>query len=253
MNQNLHVFATRSELNSAVAEAVVLLARRTITERGVFHLALAGGSTPREVYACLAQSPFCNEMPWENVHVYFGDERTVPPHHEQSNFGMAHATLLSKVSIPPNQVHRIRGEDNYPAHAAAEYEQDLKSSAPMIDGWPSLDLVLLGIGADGHVASLFPDTPAVQERVRAVTAVQVSKLNTWRITVTFPVIHRAKQVFMVAVGAEKSAIVQEALDFGAVVRYPVQQVRSTRSVEWFLDAAAAQRLESTKATRTVSP
>lgn len=250
MNPHLNVLATRSELNRAVAEAIVLFARRTVAERSAFHIALAGGSTPREVYACLAQEPYCNDMPWDKIHVYFGDERAVPPHHAQSNFGMAYAALLAKVPIPPDQVHRMRGEDKDPTNAAAEYEQVLKSCAPIANGWPSLDLVLLGVGTDGHIASLFPDTPAVHERASAVTAVQVSKLDTWRITITFPVLDNAKRVFVIAAGAEKATIVKNALDVPTEAQYPVQQLRSTGPVEWFVDnAAAAELTESTIATR----
>lgn len=251
MNQHLHVFASRPELNQGVAEAVVRLAQRTVAERGAFHIALAGGRTPRDIYHCLAQAPLCDEMPWHKVHVYFGDERTVAPEHEQSNFGMARGALLSKVPVPANQIHRMQGEESDPLGEAARYERELRSSAPSTNGWPCLDLVLLGIGADGHIASLFPGTSAIQVLDRAVTAVHVSQLNTWRITVTFPLLNHAREVFIVAAGEEKAAIVKAALDVNAGVLYPVQQLHNTSRLTWFLDAgAAAQLANSHSATRT---
>lgn len=245
MDQRLQLFPTRSELNRAVAEAIVRSAQRAVAAHGAFHVALAGGNTPRDVYACLTQAPLCDEMPWDKMHVYFGDERTVSPDDEQSNYRMAHAALLSKVPLPASQIHRMQGEDKDPANAAACYERVLRACAPHPGDWPCLDLILLGVGTDGHIASLFPDSSAVQEQTRAVVATYVTKLNTWRITVTFPVINHAKQVFIVAVGAEKSAIVRAALATHGDARYPVQQIRAAKHVEWFLDAAAASELAET--------
>lgn len=242
MNQHLHVFASRPELNRGVAEAVVRLAQQSVTAHGAFHIALAGGSTPRDIYAYLAQEPLREAMPWPKVHVYFGDERTVPPHHEQSNFGMAHAALLSRVPIPAQQIHRMQGEDSDPQTAAVRYEQTLRSHLPSVNRWPRLDLVLLGVGTDGHIASLFPDTKALHVMNRAVTAVHVAKLNTWRITVTFPVLNHAKEIFVIAAGEEKAPIIKTALDVNASVHYPVQQLRDASHVEWFLDAGAAAQL-----------
>lgn len=242
MDQQLHVFTTRPELNRAVAEAIVVLAQRTASERGAFHIVLAGGNTPRDVYACLAEAPLCDEMPWQKTHVYFGDERTVAPQDEQSNYGMARAALLGKVPIPTRQIHRMQGEDKNPVEAAARYERVIRACAPINDNWPCFDLILLGVGTDGHIASLFPDTLAVQERNRVVTAVYVPTMNTWRITVTLPVIIGAKHVFVVTAGAEKSAIIKQALDMQADAHYPVQQIRAARHADWFLDAAAASQL-----------
>lgn len=242
MKYRLHVSGTRLELNGAVAEDIARLAQMSISERGAFHLALAGGTTPRDVYACLAEPPLSASIPWEKVHVYFGDERTVPPDHDQSNFRMAKGALLSKVSIPAAQVHRIEGEASDPSAAAQKYERELRSAAPQSAGWPCLDLVLLGVGGDGHIASLFPDTAALQVEDRAVTAVHVPRLNTWRITLTFPVINSARHVFIVAAGAEKARIVEQILDIKPVRRYPAQDVQPASPVEWFLDSDAASRL-----------
>lgn len=242
MNNHVHIFKSRPELNRGVAESIVQAAQQAVADRGAFHIALAGGSTPRDIYACLAQGFLCETMPWAKVHVYFGDERNVPPEHEQSNFRMAHTALLSKIAIPTLQIHRMEGEDRNPADAAARYDRVLRTNLPSVNGWPGFDLVLLGVGKDGHIASLFPDTPALHVADRGVTAVHVAKLNTWRITVTFPIIRHAKKVFVVAAGEEKAPIVKEVLDFHRDIRYPVDRIRDSDDVEWFLDAGAAAQL-----------
>jgi 6-phosphogluconolactonase len=201
--------------------------------RDRFRVALAGGSSPRAVYALLAAPPFRERVDWARVEVYFGDERCVPPDHPDSNFKMANDTLLSKVPIPPAQIHRIAGEKP-PGEAAAEY-------AALVRG-VRLDLVYLGMGPDGHTASLFPGTTALAERDAAVAAVFVPKLDTWRVTMTAPYLSSAARVMIGAAGAEKADALHAALETppGAV---PIQLIQP-RELIWLVDAAAAAKLSA---------
>ena len=194
-------------LAELAAKEVAEVASRAVAERGRFTLALSGGSTPRRLYGLLAdgKAPFRERVPWERTHVFFGDERHVPPDHPESNYGMARETLLTHV--PAASVHRIRGEEPDAAQAALAYERELREffgvrapdAAP-----PQIDLVLLGLGPDGHTASLFPGTEGLEERRRWVVAVFVEKLRTHRITLTFPVLNRAREVLFLVSGSDKA-------------------------------------------------
>src|SRR5262245_54236771 len=181
-----------------------------IDARGVFRVALAGGSTPRDVYARLVADEYRPRLRWSSVAFFFGDERHVPPDHPDSNFGMARAALLDPLGITPDHVWRMKGEYADPSTAADEYERGLREVFG--SGVPRFDLVLLGMGPDGHTASLFPGTDALKEETRWVTANRVDALNTSRITLTRPVLNNAADVIFMIKGADKAAALHAVLE-----------------------------------------
>jgi 6-phosphogluconolactonase len=238
---NLLVYETPEELAEAAARDFAAKAEGAIDERGRFAVALAGGSTPKATYEALARD-YADKLDWSRVHVFFGDERTVPPHHEDSNYRMAHETLLSR--IPVGSVHRMRSELP-PGEAAAAYEEELRDFFGMSDGPPSFDLILLGLGEDGHTASLFPETAALDVTDRWVVANPVLKLETTRLTFTLPVINAAKAVTFLVAGESKADALKEILEGDADPRgYPAKFVRPEGGdVTWMVDRAAAKLLE----------
>jgi 6-phosphogluconolactonase len=236
---NLLVYETPEELARAAARDFAARAREAITERGRFAVALAGGSTPKATYKVLARD-YADELDWSKVHVFFGDERPVPPDHEDSNYRTARETLLSRIRV--GSVHRIRCE--LPSgEAAAAYEEDLRKFFEP-DELPRFDLILLGLGADGHTASLFPHTPALEETDRWVVANPVLKLGTTRLTLTVPVINVAKAVTFLVSGSDKAEALKEILERDAVPReYPAKLIRPKNGdLTWMVDRAAAKRL-----------
>ncbi len=216
-----------------------------IAARGVARVALAGGRTPEASYRLLAEAPLRDGIDWGRVQVFWGDERCVPPDHPDSNYRMAREALLTRVPIPADNVHRMRGGMADAIAAAREYEGDLWRACRVdVDVLPRLDLCLLGLGADGHTASLFPGSPAIRERARWVVAGWMEKLASWRLTLTPPVINNARHVLFLVTGAEKAEAVRAVLEGPAEPdRLPAQIVRPARgSVEWLLDRDAASRL-----------
>lgn len=232
------------------AEALALLAAGEIAARiraaagvrGRCDLALAGGRTPRRAYALLAAGSLRDQVPWSLVHAFFGDERHVPPDHPESNYRMAREALLDHVPIPAAQVHRVRAEGVDAEAVARDYEADLREALGLAPGaLPRLDLVLLGMGADGHVASLFPGDPSLGEARRLVCTSQVPRQRDRRITLTFPVLDAAAAVLLLVSGADKAERVAEVLE-GRAPALPAARLRPTGELVWLLDEAAAARL-----------
>jgi 6-phosphogluconolactonase len=240
----LHVVENPAELASFAADFVVERARTAVAERGRFVVALAGGGTPKPVYEQLAHAERVAAIDWERVHVFFGDERCVPPADEQSNFRMAREALLEHVPLPEVNIHRMLGEVD-PEVAAVTCEQQLKQLFRCER--PAIDLVLLGIGGDGHTASLFPGTAAVRERERLVVAQYVDKLASWRVTFTPVLLDAAHEVLFLAEGAGKASVIREILE--GTYRpdvLPSQRVQPRAGrVHWLLDRAAAGGLRET--------
>lgn len=229
-------------LARAVAEHFTTLAGEAIAGRGRFAVALSGGSTPRAAYALLAADEFAGRVDWPRVHVFWGDERCVPPDHSDSNYRLARETLLDHVPIPAGNVHRIRGEEE-PVAAAAAYERDLRAffAGNSRGAVPRFDLVLLGLGDDGHTASLFPGTAAIHERTHWVVAHHVDKLGSWRVTLTPIVINAAAQVTFVVSGAGKAGSLHQ-VRAGPYQpdALPAQIVQPTAGrLLWLVDATAA--------------
>ena len=235
---NLRVYEDVRELSEAAARFFLEEARKAIQESGRFAVALAGGSTPKSTYETLATrygGP--EDLDWGRVHFFFGDERSVPPDHEDSNYHMAHEALLGYV--PAGGVHRMRGELD-PHEAAALYEQELEE---FFGGPPRLDLVLLGIGEDGHTASLFPDTPALDVADRWTVENPVEKLDTVRLTLTVPVLNAAKQVAFLVAGEGKAEALKEILEGEADPhKYPAKFIRPKGEAVWIVDRTAARLL-----------
>lgn len=239
----MHIAETRQALAEAGAAEFVRRAREAVEGHGRFRVALAGGATPRGVYARLAdrQGPYRAQIPWERTFVLFGDERQVAPDHDDSNFRMASETLLRHVPVPEEQVHRMRGENPDALRAAEEYEEILRDVFRLGDGErPRFDLVLLGMGADGHTASIFPGTPAAREAARLAMAVKLDP-GPDRITLTLPVFNSAAAALFLVSGTEKAEAARQAL--GGASDLPAAQVRPDRGdLLWLLDRDAAAGL-----------
>jgi 6-phosphogluconolactonase len=228
------------EVARRAARAVAEIARDAIAQRGAFTFVLAGGDTPRRTYELLSADA---SVDWPKVEFFWGDERPVPPDHPDSNYRMARAALFDPLGIDARRIHRMPGERADLDAAALDYEREIARIAGGVPGGPPppLDLVLLGMGADGHTASLFPYTAALSESRRWVVANDVEKLSTHRITITFPVIERARAVLVLVTGAAKAAVLAEVLNGPAdPQRLPSQRLRGgSGRVEWIVDASAA--------------
>lgn len=233
-------------VSRAAAQEFVELARTAIADRGRFCVALSGGSTPRRMYEILSEGPRWAQLDWRRVEVFWGDERAVPPEHPDSNYGVAAAVLLGKLGVPVDRVHRVHGELADPEQAAALYQDELaRVFATPVEGLPPIfDLILLGMGPDGHTASLFPFSQALTERRRWVVGYTVPRLGKKRITMTFPILNRAAEVRLLVTGADKAGVLREALAGPRdPERLPVQAVvpEGGRLV-WLVDRAAAAEL-----------
>jgi 6-phosphogluconolactonase len=220
------------------AEQFVASAAQAIAQTGRFAVALSGGSTPAALYALLARDEFCARIDWSRVHLFWGDERCVPPDHPESNFRMTRENLLERIQPPAENIHRMPGELE-PAAAADAYEAELKKSFGA--GLPRFDLIFLGLGEDGHTASLFPSSAALELRERLVAAVYVEKLRSHRLTLTLVAINAAAEVVFLVAGASKTAIVKEI--FSGAARYPAARVEPARGrLIWMMDSNAAAGL-----------
>lgn len=235
------VFDDPAALAEAAAQAIAECAEAAVAARGRFMVALAGGSTPRTTYERLAQPPLRDRMPWDRTWIFFGDERGVTPDHPDSNYRMANEALLSKVPIPAKQIARIRGEAEDPETAATEYGQRLsKVFECKRGGLPRFDLILLGMGVDGHTGSLFPGSPVLKEVFRPVAAVYASAASIpQRFTFTLPVINTAARVMFLVAGGEKAKLLKAVLN-EPISALPAALVRPTNGrLTWLLDRAAA--------------
>jgi 6-phosphogluconolactonase len=239
-NPEIKVVPDAKAVAVEAAERVALAAQDAITSRGRFSIALSGGSTPKMLYALLTDAPYRSRIDWSKVHILFGDERAVPPDDKDSNFKMADEAFLSKVPIPKGQIYRMKGElGEHADQAAQEYGLMLKAEFP--DG---LDVVLLGMGGDGHTASIFPGSMAVKEdhhRVVGYFAENSSTGKSWRITMTAPFINQAREILVLVAGADKAKRVVEVLEGPFEPdRLPIQLIKPTAGrVVWIMDVAAA--------------
>ena len=244
----VQVFPEADTLLDAAAGMVVAHAVTSIAARGRFVIALAGGSTPRGLYQRLARVAWRDRIDWSRVHLCWGDERCVSPTHADSNYRMAREALLDHVPVPAAQVHRMRGED-VPDSAAVNYEAELRATLDAgPPGGPSVfDLVLLGLGADGHTASLFPGMPSGRVITRWVVAEHVDTARGWRLTLTPPIINAARSVLFLVTGDDKAAALAAVLEGPAQPSaLPAQAVASGSSqVTWLVDRAAARLLTRT--------
>lgn len=236
----LLVFATPQTVAEAVADAFVRDAREAIDARGTFYVALAGGTTPKAAYGLLAQEPRRDAIDWDRVQVFFGDERCVAPDNDESNFKMASDAMLNAVGIPAENVHRMRGEIE-PQAAAEEYAALLRERL----GEPlRFDLIMLGMGADGHTASLFPGTDPRQDEDRLVRAPYVQKMKTYRITLTPKILNSARHIIVATEGLSKAPALYAVRKgpYDPQV-HPIQVLAPTGgTLTWYVDRAAAAEL-----------
>jgi 6-phosphogluconolactonase len=243
---DLRRLTTPQDLFQAAAEEVLRAAANAVAQRGRFTIALSGGSTPRNLYTLIAANASAS-LPWDQMFFFWGDERHVPPDDPESNYRMAKETLLSKIPVPPANIFPIPTEKKDASAAAEAYEQTLQKFFALAPGeFPRFDLILLGLGPDGHTASLFPETAALQEKSRLVVANWVEKLKTHRITFTLPVLNAARGVAFLVSGTDKATVLHEVLEGnGPDEKYPSRLVRpSDGKLIWFVDRAAASELST---------
>jgi 6-phosphogluconolactonase len=245
-NRSVELFANGAEIARRAADDVLRIAREAAAARGVFTIALSGGSTPKVLYALLAEHPALrNSLPWDKMKVFFGDERHVGPGHADSNFQMASDAMLSKAPLQPEQIFRIKGEYPDTAQAAAEYEATIRREFGLKGGeFPRFDLVLLGMGSEGHTLSLFPGTKALHETQRIVTRNWVGKLYTERVTLTAPAANNAANIIFMIAGADKALALKAVLEGPhEPAQLPAQMIQpSNGTLSWLVDQAAGSML-----------
>lgn len=237
--QRILLAASLDSLSQTAATRIIEHARAAIQDHGAFYLALSGGSTPVHLHQTLSLPQFQQQIDWEKVHIFFGDERNVPFDHSESNYRMAQETLLTKVPVPVSQVHAIPTGCTDMQECARRYAQQL-NALPQQHAMPCFDLILLGMGDDGHTASLFPQTTILNERERSVAAVFVPKISAWRVSLTYPVLNQAKAIMVLVNGAGKADVLY-AVFTDPTREYPIQQIHN-QHLEWIIDNAAATRL-----------
>ena len=248
MRRSVYKVSSPQQLFPIAAQKFSEITKEAITRSGRMMVALAGGSTPKALYELMANDPYRSTVDWKNLFIFWGDERHVPPDHQDSNYRMAHESLLSKVPVVPGHVHRIQGELEQAGDAAEDYEQTLQKVFSVSEKEvPCFDLILLGMGPDGHTASLFPGTEAVHESSRWVVAPWVEKFQTHRITMTPIVLNHARQVLFLVSGVEKARALEAVLEGPSLPdEYPSQVIApKSGSVTWLVNENAASRLKMT--------
>lgn len=242
----IRIFPDPDAAAAAAAERTAAAARQAVKQGRPFNLVLPGGSTPQRLFRMLAAEPYRSGLPWQQIHFFWGDERCVPPDHPDSNYHMAREALLDPIAAPERNIHRMRGENTDRDAAARGYEAVLRNHfhQPASSDFPAFDLIFLGMGTDGHTASLFPGTPALEEKHRWVIANNVPRLQTQRLTLSPAIFNHAEQVIFLVTGADKADILAEVLEGPyRPERLPAQIIRPERGVLlWILDQAAAKRL-----------
>lgn len=249
-NTRVHI-SVFDDLDAVARAAANLLAQLQANDRPQEHftIALSGGSTPRAFHSALVAPPYRDQVDWGSLEFFWGDERFVPPDDPESNYRMARETLLLKAPITSDQVHRVPTERGDPAMVAELYEADIRRDMNVLPGQlPRFDLILLGMGPDGHCASLFPHTDALRVRDRLVTANYVPKLDANRITLTVPVINNAAAVVFLVAGADKADALAAVLEGSHDPEtYPSQLIAPEHGVlHWLVDRAAAAKLRQTR-------
>lgn len=241
-----HAVTVRADPDAVIAETaerVAGLLCSAVEQRGHASVALAGGRTPQALYRRLAAPPYSHQIPWDHLRLFLGDERWVPADHDDSNQRMVRESLLQGLPVAP-AFHPMPTEGMEPVQAADAYQSCLAREVPAIDGGvPRLDLILLGMGEDGHTASLFPGTGILREMQRSVAAVFVPKLGSWRLSITLPVLNAARHVVFLVVGPDKAAALAEVLGPVPREQWPASLVQPREGVlEWHVDRQAAARL-----------
>lgn len=238
----LRIYQNTDQLNLAAADSFVQAANEAVHERGRFTVALTGGSSPVQLYKLLAAAPYRGQIPWEKVFVFWGDERWVPLDDEKSNARMAFETLLNHVPVPKRHIYPMWAPEQAPEEFSRLYEQKLHDK---LDANGSFDLILLGMGDDGHTASLFPGMGVLEEQHAWVSAYYLKAQDMYRITLTAPLINKAKQIFVISYGPNKAHALREVLEGEPNPSlYPAQLIKPVDGeVLWFTDDAGAGKLK----------
>jgi len=240
--QNINILKNLSELNALVANWWLELCSEAIKEHGKFHIALAGGSTPKALYELMASDPYVEKLDWQHTNFYFGDERAVALDHEQSNFRMASDAMLKRLAIPATNVFPLIPDLDNLENCASFYEKILQRELPIGEkGIPRFDLILLGMGGDGHTASLFPGTDILNETHRWVLPVYVEKLQSWRVSFTYPLINQAAHIAILVCGDNKAGKLKQILVDHAGDN-PIEGIHPSGELKWFIDETAAKYL-----------
>lgn len=242
----INVAASKGELTLKLATDIVDLAAKAVAEHGSFNFALSGGSTPKALYQAFSQAPLKYEMPWKKTFFFFGDERCVPLTSDESNYRMAREAMFTPIPVRSENIFAFNDPDVDPKKSAEMYEARIRKHFDLADGeLPRFDLILLGLGDDGHTASLFPESEALSERNRICVANYVKQFDTNRITLTVPVINNAKHIVFLVSGEGKSEILSHILcDKKEEVSYPAQLIKPTKgTLKWYLDRDAAAKLD----------
>ena len=239
-------FPSPAQVSQAAAEALIRIAGDAVAKRGRFTVVLSGGSTPRRLYETLAATPYSDQVVWGKVEFFWGDERAVPPDHSDSNYRMAHEALLGRIDIADTQVHRMPAERKDREDAAWDYQVEIARVFGVDPNGepPRLDLVLLGMGADGHTASLFPYTEGLKEETRWVVSNYAPNLDSYRLTMTPPILNRTAHVIFLVVGADKAKTLAQVLE-GSIDtnRLPAQLIKPEEGeLTWLIDEPAASAL-----------
>lgn len=230
------------EVSHEAARIFLNAAERSISSQGRFTVAISGGSTPIRLFALLRSNIYADKIDWSRVHFFWVDERCVPKDDKDSNFKGAWDSLLSHISVPKTNIHRIKGEES-PADGALEYESDLKGFFGA-DGVPAFDLIFLGMGEDGHTASLFPASDSLKESERLAVPVYVEKLKSWRVTLTLPVLNNARSTIFLVTGKNKASVLKEIVE-NKSVKYPAGLIKPNNgSLTWLVDEDAAGEIKS---------
>lgn len=240
---NIQIAADADELARNAAEVLLTHSQDAILAKGVFTIALSGGSTPKRLYELLADpnQPFRDQFPWDQTHFFWTDERHVPPDHAESNYRMVLEAMLAHVPVPDVNVHRMFSERVDAHDTAFEYESQMRDFFNITNGeFPRFDFVLLGLGTDGHTASIFPSSEVLQEKRRLVAAPFVEKLKTHRLTMTLPVLNNGAQIIFLVSGEEKAQILRDVVQV-IPSQFPAQAVKPTNGeLTWLVDSAAAK-------------
>jgi len=242
MRREIHIYKTRGELEKSAALRIAETLNTAVHTRGSCCIALSGGETPRRIYRHLGMKPLREKVCWGKVHIFFGDERMVPPDDLQSNYGMVYRELISRVPVDPQNVHRIFGEMR-PGDALKEYENEINKI--LINKAGRFDIIMLGLGEDGHTASLFPNAKVSAEDTMLARSVFIPHLDNWRITLTLKVINSAREIFFIVSGKQKASIVPKILNIDHPTNeLPASMVRPrSGNLHWLLDADAAAELQ----------
>ena len=248
VKQEIKIVKDADAMSSLAAAILVEHIGKALRQQNEYSIALSGGSTPRRLYTLLADDPgWRGQIPWDRIHFFWGDERPVPPDHPDSNYRMAHDAMLSKADVQPAHIHRMRAEVPDAAQAAEDYTLEILRFFDIKDGEvPRFNCILLGMGADGHTASLFPGSPALNESKRLVMANWVDEFQSSRLTLTFPVLNNADLILLLVSGLEKADILKQVLAGDrAPNRYPVQRIQPKHGMlKWLLDRWAAMHLDA---------